>query len=226
MVSLNLKAKFAIVAGTMILAVAVIITAFLTYQQEQTIREEFIHRGVVLTENLAYSAQLPLAAENKTSLQRLAQGLFKEGEVSYVQFQTSNGTELLKAGGDLDIVEVRDVRQHPDGTRSAWIRSADGHTYLDVHTAVVVEGSNDDDILSTRQQGSSVSLGQVRLGMTAEAADRQIAHMRLLAGMLGLAIALAAPLRLSSLHRTGVPPLPGCPLLSRFRRLINREYQP
>src|SRR5262249_9641108 len=46
MIRLNLKAKFAIVTGAMILAVALIVTSFLTHQQAATIREELLARAI------------------------------------------------------------------------------------------------------------------------------------------------------------------------------------
>jgi signal transduction histidine kinase len=195
---LNLKAKFAIVTGAMILAVAFITTTFLTQQQERTIRSELLHRAVALTENLAYNCQLPLAAENRPSLRRLSQGLFKQAEVSYVQFLASSGTELLRQGEhpgrSIEIVAVRDARQHPSGTRTSWIRTGDGRTFLDVQTTVTVEAAAEGDILATHRQAEEVPLGRVRVGLTTAPAEQRIAHARLLGGLLGLAIALAGSL--------------------------------
>jgi len=212
MIHLNLKAKFAIVAGTMILAVALIITGFLTHQQEVTIREELLARAVALTDNMAYNCQLPLAAENKSSLRNLAQGLFKQAEVSYVQFQSSSGKDLLseaESGGHLlDIVAVRAVQEHPGGSRSAWVRTADGREFVDVQTTVVAEsgtpeilqlgpdaGDTDEpDILATRRNAEHVTLGRVRVGVTTNPAQKRIAHLRGLATMLSVVIALAGSL--------------------------------
>jgi signal transduction histidine kinase len=194
---LDLKAKFAIVAGAMILTVAVIITTFLTKQQERTIREELLARALALTENLAYNCQLPLAAENRTSLGRLAQGLLKQDEVSYVEFQSTTGEYLAREGnnstGDPGVEDVRDVVEHGAGTRSAWVRTADGRTFVDVQTTVVVEGEDEtsveNDILATNRQ-ADVELGRVRVGLTTAPAQQRIAHLRRLAGLLGLAAAV------------------------------------
>jgi signal transduction histidine kinase len=211
MPSFNLKAKFALVAGTMILVVAAIITMFLTRQQEHTIREELVHRAVALTQNLAYNCQLPLAAENKPSLRRLADGLLEEGEVSYVEFLHPNGAELLQAGSvppqSLKVVRVRDVRQHPGGAQTEWLHTDDGRTFLDVHTTVSVQGSDEGDILSTGRRSSNASLGHVRLGLTAAAAERRIADMRLLAGLLGVLIAAAGSLLAAGLIHIMTRPL-------------------
>jgi signal transduction histidine kinase len=226
MPSLNLKAKFALLTGTMILAVAVIVTVFLTYQQARTIREEFVRRALALTENLAYSAQLPLAAQNRTSLARLGEGLLKESELAYVSFQTADGVELLALRADTttaaDVVTVSDARVHPSGTRSAWVRNESGRTFLDVYTAVVVEGGNEDDILATQRDAADEVLGYVRVGMTAEAAEARIARMRLLAGALGLAIALACSLLAAALIHVMTRPL--AQLMEGNRRVARGDF--
>ncbi len=195
---LNLKAKFAIAAGVMMLAVSIIITAFLTQQQEAIIREELLARAVALTENLSYNCQLPLAAENQTSLRRLAQGLFKQAEVSYVQFTNSSGQDLLREGEGgsqpLDIARVRYVVEHPSGARSSWVATADGREFVDVQTDVTVEGDDgggEADILASRRNADRVELGRVRVGLTTVPAQNRIAHVRVLAGLLGILIALA-----------------------------------
>jgi signal transduction histidine kinase len=192
---LDLKAKFAIIAGTMILAVAVIITTFLTKQQERTIRAELLARAVALTENLAYNCQLPLAAENRTSLNRLALGVLKQDEVSYVDFQSTSGEYLARASSGTEhqlVVDIRDVVEHGEHTRSAWVRTADGRTFVDVRATVVVAASDDDtDILATRRTVDNVELGRVRVGLTTEPAQKRIAQARRLGGLLGLAIAVA-----------------------------------
>jgi signal transduction histidine kinase len=195
---LNLQAKFAIAAGVMMLAVSIIITTFLTQQQEAIIREELLARAVALTENLSYNCQLPLAAENQTSLRHLAQGLFKQAEVSYVQFTNSRGQDLLREaeGGSqpLDIARVRNVLEHPSGARSSWVVTADGREFVDVQTAVSVEGDDgggEADILASRRNADRVDLGRVRVGLTTVPAQKRIAHVRVLAGLLGVLIALA-----------------------------------
>ena len=194
--ALDLKAKFALVAGAMILAVAIIITTFLTKQQERTIREELLARAVALTENLAYNCQLPLAAENRTSLAKLAKGLLAQDEVSYVEFQSTSGEVLAHEGRDghdaKGIVDVRGIVQHDSGSRSSWVRTAGGHTFVDVRTTVVVAGESDEsDILATRNTAADVELGRVRVGLTTEPAQIRIARVRRLAGLLGIAIAVA-----------------------------------
>ncbi|MFQ5600945.1 MAG: ATP-binding protein [Candidatus Krumholzibacteriia bacterium] len=199
MPSLNLKAKFAVVTGVMILAVATIITTFLTRQQEATIRDELLRRAVALTENLAYNCQLPLVTENTTSLRRLANGLLKDGEVRYVQFQDAAGAVVVRVGGvDMDSLRVggvSGVQEHTDGTRSTWLHTASGVKYLDVYAPVTVLASREGDILSSRQQvDGEEHLGNVRVGMTTQGAEERIAAMRRLATLLGVAIALAGSL--------------------------------
>jgi len=198
MKTLNLKAKFAIAAGVMMLAVSIIITTFLTQQQEAIIREELLSRAVALTENLSYNCQLPLAAENQTSLRRLAQGLFKQAEVSYVQFTNSRGQDLLRDGEGgsqpVDIARVRNVVEHSSGARSSWVATTDGREFVDVQTNVSVEGDDsggEADILASRRNADRVDLGRVRVGLTTVPAQKRIAHVRLLAGLLGVLIALA-----------------------------------
>lgn len=222
----NLKAKFAVVTAAMLLTVAGIITAFLTNQQEQTIREELLRRAVALTESLAYNCQLPLAVENKTSLRRLAQGLFKDGEIGYVLFQNTSGAVVYQCGvvteGGLDIVQVKDTQQHTTGTRSTWIRSADARTYLDVQTPVLVETSDEEDILATRRNAEVTPLGLVRVGLTTAAAEKRIAHMQLLAGLIGVAIALAGSILAAGLIHVMTRPLSR--LMEGNRRLARGDY--
>jgi signal transduction histidine kinase len=222
---LNLESKFAVVTGAMLLAVASIITAFLTKQQEAVIRDELLSRAVALTENLAYNCQLPLAAENKTSLQRLAQGLFKSGEVSYVQFQNTDGVDLLHRGEirgpDFKVVHVIGAREHESGIRSAWMRTAAGRTYLDVQCPVVVE-ANEDDILAFGQKSETTALGRVRVGVTTAGAERRIAQARFLAGLIALGAALAGSLLAAGLIHVLTRPLGR--LMEGNRRLARGDY--
>jgi hypothetical protein len=167
---LNLKAKFALLTGAMVLAVGGILTTFLTRQQEKTIRDELMTRAVALTEGLAYNCQLPLAAENKPSLGRLAQGMFKQAEVSYVQFLTSDSTEMYLQQDEgmtwpFEVVDSLDVRELEGGTRTAWLSTPAGSTYVDVRVPVVVEGAEDGDILATGRRAENVYLGEVRVGL-------------------------------------------------------------
>jgi len=222
---LNLEAKFAVVAGVMLLAVAGIITTFLTKQQEATIRDELLNRAVALTENLAYNCQLPLAAENQTSLQRLGQGLFKGGEVSYVQFQNTEGTVVFRRGdirgADFSVEKVAGAREHERGTRSVWMRTEVGRTYLDVQCPVLVE-AGDDDILAFGQKSETTALGTVRVGVTTAVADRRIAQARILAGILALGIALAGSLLAAGLIHVLTTPLGR--LMEGNRRLARGDY--
>jgi len=100
-----------------------------------------------------YNCQLPLAAENQASLRRLEQGLFKQTEASYIEFQAADGRTLHRAGSGpgwaLDVATVRDPRVHPSGTRSEWLTARDGSRFLDVRTDVSVEAAQEDDILAT-----------------------------------------------------------------------------
>jgi len=211
MIHLNLKAKFAILTGTLILSVSLILTIVLTRSQERTIRGELLIRSVALTENLAYNCQLPLAAENQASLRRLAQGLFKQTEASYVEFLSSDGRSLHRAGNDpgwaLDVAAERDVRVHPSGTRSAWLTSSDGSRFLDVRTEVSVEAAQEDDILSTQRQTTDVALGTVRVGFSAAPAQALIGNVRRLGALLGLAIALAGSVVAAALIHVMTRPL-------------------
>jgi len=222
---LNLESKFAVVAGVMLLAVASIITTFLTKQQEATIRDELLNRAVALTENLAYNCQLPLAAENKTSLQRLAQGLFKSGEVSYVMFQNTDGVEILRRGEihspDFEVVGVIGAREHASGIRSAWMRTRTGRTYLDVQSPVLVEAS-DDDILAFGNKSVTTALGKVRVGVTTAVAERRIAQARFLAGLIALGAALAGSLLAAGLIHVLTRPLGQ--LMEGNRRLARGDY--
>jgi len=193
---LNLKAKFALLTGAMVLAVGGILTTFLTRQQEKTIRDELMTRAVALTEGLAYNCQLPLAAENKPSLGRLAQGMFKQAEVSYVQFLTSDSTEMYLQQDEgmtwpFEVVDSLDVRELEGGTRTAWLSTPAGSTYVDVRVPVVVEGAEDGDILATGRRAENVYLGEVRVGLSTEPAVALIARVRHLGGLLGLVIAVA-----------------------------------
>lgn len=238
MIHLNLKAKFAIVAGAMILTVALIITGFLTQQQEGTIREELLARAVALTDNMAYNCQLPLAAENKASLRNLAQGLFKQAEVSYVHFESSSGQSLLSesegGGRALDIVAVRAVQEHPGGARSAWVRTADGREFVDVQMTVVAESAEADDaqtgsgrgdepdILATTRNADHVTLGRVRVGVTTSPAQKRIAHLRTLATMLSVLIALAGSLVAALLIHVLTRPL--AQLMEGNRRVARGDF--
>jgi signal transduction histidine kinase len=223
---LNLKTKFALLTGVMVLAVGVILTTFLTRQQENTIRDELLNRAVALTEQLAYNCQLPLAAENKPSLRRLAQGLFKQAEVSYVQFLASDSTEMFRQGDGpgfpLQVADTTDVREQETGTQSGWIRTTDGSTFLDVRTPVIVEGSEDGDILATGRRSENVFLGTVRVGLSTAPAQTLIAHVRFLGGLLGLAIAVAGALIAALLVHIMTRPL--SQLMEGNRRVARGDF--
>jgi signal transduction histidine kinase len=226
MIDLNLKPKFAILTGTLILSVSLILTVVLTRSQESTIRGELLNRAVALTENLAYNCQLPLAAENQTSLRRLAQGLFKQTEASYVEFLSTDGRSLHRAGNGpgwtLEIVAERDVQVHRSGTRTAWYTTRGGQNFLDVRTSVRVEASQEDDILATQRRTADVDLGTVRVGFSAAPAQALIAHVRVLGGMLGLAIALAGSLVAAALIHVMTRPL--AQLMEGNRRVARGDY--
>ena len=209
---LTLKAKFGILTGASVLAVAVLLTTVLTLQQERTIRQELLNRAIALTENLAYNCQLPLAAENQQSLHRLAQGLFKQSEVTYVRFKNSSGVELHSEaegkGWPFEIVDVKDQVTHPSGTLTSYATAADGHVFLDVQTVVAVEGgAQGDDILSLQRQGDAVVLGTVNLGLSTEPAQALIARARTLGSLLGIAVALMGSLLASTFIRVMTRPL-------------------
>ncbi|HZM15872.1 MAG TPA: ATP-binding protein [Candidatus Krumholzibacteria bacterium] len=192
---LPLKTKFAVVIGAMILAVAMLITTFLTLQQESTIRDGLARRAVALTENLAYNCQLPLVTQNTASLQRLGNGLLGHAEVAFVQFEDTLGVAMVRVGvhpETLDLIpETSEVQ--PDGARTAWMRGSDGVRYLEVVAPVTLEAAVDGDILaSKRQVGRSELIGNVRVGMSSADAEGRIAAMSRLASLLGIAVALAA----------------------------------
>ena len=192
---LPLKTKFAVVIGAVILAVAMLITTFLTRQQESTIRDALARRAVALTENLAYNCQLPLVTQNTASLQRLGNGLLGHAEVAFVQFEDTLGVAMVRVGvhpETLDLIaETSEVQ--PDGARTAWMRGSDGVRYLEVVAPVTLEAAVDDDILAPKRQVErSELIGNVRVGMSSAAAEGRIAVMSRLASLLGIAVALAA----------------------------------
>jgi len=191
---LTLKTKFAIVIGALTLAVAMLITAFLTHQQESTIRDGLARRAVALSENLAYNCQLPLVTENAASLQRLGRGLLEHAEVVFVQFQNSNDSTLVHVGANPDSLGLTAESGYEQEGRAftAWLHGDDGVRYLEVLVPVTVEAAVDDDILAAQSQvASSERIGTVRVGVTTLDAERRIARMSLVASLLGLAVALA-----------------------------------
>ena len=203
---MSLKTKFAALTGVLILAVVVVITAFLTRQQEATIRDELARRAIALTESLAYNCQLPLVTENMTSLQRLGMGILKDSEAAYVQFQNARGATIIRVGGvdpdSLAITSVDAVRTRLEPTRVMWLHSPRGVRYLDVDVPVTVQAATGGDVLASggdilaANQGvtGQERVGAVRVGMTTLFAEERIANMRRLASVLGVLIALASGL--------------------------------
>ena len=191
---LTLKTKFAIVIGALTLAVAMLITSFLTHQQERTIRDGLARRAAALTENLAYNCQLPLVTENAASLQRLGLGLLEHSEVVFVQFQNAHDSTLVRVGANPDTLALEAEADHKQEGRAytTWLRGIDGVRYLEVVAPVTVEAAGDDDILAAQTTvAGSERVGTVRVGMTTLDAERRIATMSLVANLLGLAVALA-----------------------------------
>jgi signal transduction histidine kinase len=191
--------KFAALTGALILAVVSVVTAFLTRQQEATIRNELARRAIALTESLAYNCQLPLVTENTTSLQRLGTGVLKDPEAAYVQFQNARGAVVLRVGGldpdSLGVTPIDAVRTRLEPTRVVWLRGPDGVRYLDVHVPVTVQAASDDDILAANNNVSGQEpVGAVQVGMTTQFAEERIMRMRQLALVLGVLIALASGL--------------------------------
>ncbi len=209
---MNLKTKFATLTGVVILAVVVVITAFLTRQQEATIRAELARRAIALTESLAYNCQLPLVTENASTLQRLGTGLLKDPEVAYVQFQNAADATVVRVGGvdpdSLSIALGDDAPSRLEPTRIVWLRSPDGVRYLDVHVPVTVQAASEDDILAAAKTlPGQERVGSVRLGMTTKFAEQRIAHTHKLAAILGVLIALATGLSASFVIRRISRPL-------------------
>jgi signal transduction histidine kinase len=193
---LNLKTKFALTTGAMILVVATGITGFLTHQQESTIRSELVRRALALTENLAYNCQLPLVTQNTTSLLRLGNGLLKDGEVSYVQFEDSTGTILARVGDaaadSLEDAGPAALQALDEDTRTTWMRNAKGVRFLDVFAPVTLGTTDENDILSAnRQTLAPERVGSVHVGMTTRGADGRIAALRRVTTLLGILVALA-----------------------------------
>jgi len=208
---MNLKTKFAALTGVVILAVVVVITAFLTRQQEATIRSELARRARALTESLAYNCQLPLVTENTATLQRLGMGLLKDPEVTYVQFENASGATVVRVGGvDPDSLSVLPDQgaQRMEPTRFVWLRSSDGVRYLDVDAPVTVQAASDDDLLAAAKTvPGQERVGAVRVGMTTQFAEERIASTHKLATMLGVLIALATGLAASFVIRRISRPL-------------------
>jgi len=224
---LNLKAKFALTTGAMILAVATGITAFLTHQQEATIRDELARRALALTENLAYNCQLPLVTQNTTSLQRLGNGLLKDAEVAYVEFEDASGTLLVRVGGltadSLHSTGAAAIRSRADGTRAMWLRTADGVRFLDVTAPVTLGTSAADDILNANRTATDPErVGGVRVGMTTRYADERIAILRRLTTLLGIAVALAGSLLAAVAIHSLVRPL--AHLMEGNRRVARGDF--
>jgi signal transduction histidine kinase len=196
---LNLKTKFALTTGAMILVVATGITGFLTHQQESTIRTELARRALALTENLAYNCQLPLVTQNTTSLQRLGNGLLKDGEVAYVQFEDSTGTILARVGDvALDSLETTGpaaLEALDVDTRTTWMRNAQGFRFLDVFAPVTLGTTDEHDILSANREALAPErVGSVHVGMTTRGADLRIAALRRVTTLLGIMVALVGSL--------------------------------
>lgn len=193
---LGLKSKFALVTGVMILAVTMLVTTFLTRQQEITIRSELTQRAVALTENLAYNCQLPLVTQNTTSLQRLGRGLLEHDEVVFVEFQDAHGAVLMQVGSGPDSMQGSQTpaREPVVGVATTWLHEPNGDRYLEVVVPVTLEEGSDDILSANRQVTFSEHAGVVRVGVTSREAERRITAMSKLAALLGLAVACAGSL--------------------------------
>ena len=222
---LALKTKFAIVIGAMILAVVVLITTFLTHQQETTIRDGLTRQAVALTENVAYNCQLPLVTQNAASLQRLGLGLLEHDEVVSVQFEDDQAVPIIRVGADLDSLHLNaeSSEQYASGTRTAWMRADSGMRYLEVLAPVTLEAARDDDILAPKSEvEQSERIGSVRLRMTTQGAEDRIAAMSQLAGVLGIVVALAGSIAAAMVVHRIIRPL--AQLMEGNRRVARGDF--
>ena len=222
---LALKTKFAIVIGAMILAVVVLITTFLTHQQEVTILDGLTRQAVALTENVAYNCQLPLVTQNAASLQRLGLGLLEHAEVVSVQFEDDLAVPIIRVGSDLDSLHLsaESSEESENGTHTAWMRADGGTRYLEVLAPVTLEAARDGDILAPqREVEQSERIGSVRLRMTTQGAEDRIAAMSQLAGLLGIVVAVAGSIGAAMVVHRIIRPL--AQLMEGNRRVARGDF--
>jgi signal transduction histidine kinase/CheY-like chemotaxis protein len=211
-VRMGLPVKFIILTSLLILLTAVTLSRFFLGHLERKESSHLETRGLTITRNLAYNAELGLLTRNREMLRELCLGPLQSEDVAYIRILDQEGQEVVS----LDSVHgiARRVLGREDSA-TAWSHPpADGEVLpvrifppnrdpfagIEVRLPVLTAGRSpvsEPEELLMAEIGEDVPqeiLGAVTIGLSLEASQAEIARIRGAFGLLTALVVLLAVL--------------------------------
>lgn len=188
----SLAGRFNLLVVASILVTSIGLTAFYVHTEKSHRFRDLIDHGLVLAAMMAQNGQYGVYTRDPQSLQAILVSLESDPEIAYAAFLGMDRKEILsRSRRPVEIVEEDGPTpgQAPAGNATVrTVRDAAGRSYVDILAPVMSQASAGAEGFLFAVESTPKVIGYVRVGLTREIIDREIAQY--LASILGTTLLL------------------------------------